>query len=215
MPKCRRIHRSLYRPPFSSRRHYVRSTVVEGSQKEMTMKSEFDLDKVIRKIPNYPKGGILFFDITSILTNPQAFSYCVDRMVEIYEDSKVAAVAGIESRGFIFSAPLADRLGIPLILVRKAGKLPGETWRQDYQLEYGMEAVEIHKSDIPRGKEVLLIDDLIATGGTLSAAKTILEKGGAKVKNVFGVIGLSFLNFQAKLQGVRVTTLIDYSNENL
>jgi len=181
----------------------------------MTMKSEFDLDKVIRKIPNYPKGGILFFDITSILTNPQAFSYCVDRMVEIYEDSKVAAVAGIESRGFIFSAPLADRLGIPLILVRKAGKLPGETWRQDYQLEYGMEAVEIHKSDIPRGKEVLLIDDLIATGGTLSAAKTILEKGGAKVKNVFGVIGLSFLNFQAKLQGVRVTTLIDYSNENL
>jgi len=179
------------------------------------MKSEFDLDKVIRKIPNYPKGGILFFDITSILTNPRAFSYCVDSMVELYEDTEIAAVAGIESRGFIFSSPLAARLGIPLILVRKAGKLPGETWRQDYQLEYGMEAVEIHKSDIPRGKEVLLIDDLIATGGTLSAAKTILEKGGATVKRVFGVIGLTFLNFQAKLQGVEVTTLINYSDESL
>jgi len=179
------------------------------------MESEFDLDKVIRKIPNYPKGGILFFDITSILTNPQAFSYCIDRMVEIYKGTDVAAVAGIESRGFLFSAPLADRLDIPLILVRKAGKLPGDTWRQDYQLEYGMEAVEIHKSDIPRDKEVLLIDDLIATGGTLSAAKTILEKGGATVKNVFGVIGLTFLSFQKKLQGVKVTTLINYSDESL
>lgn len=179
------------------------------------MKSDFDLDKVIRKFPNYPKGGILFFDITSILINPRALNYCVDRMVEIYKDTEVAAVAGIESRGFIFSAPLADRLGIPLILVRKAGKLPGDTWRQEYQLEYGMEAVEIHKSDIPRGKEVLLIDDLIATGGTLNAAKTILEKGGAMVKNVFGVIGLPFLDFQTKLQGVKVTTLINYSGESL
>jgi len=179
------------------------------------MKSDFDLDKVIRKIPNYPKGGILFFDITSILTNPLAFTYCVDSMVEIYKDTEISAVAGIESRGFIFSAPLAARLAIPLILVRKDGKLPGDTWRQDYQLEYGMEAVEIHKSDIPRGKEVLLIDDLIATGGTLSAAKTILEKGGAAVKKVFGVIGLSFLNFQAKLEGVEVTTLISYSDESL
>jgi len=179
------------------------------------MESVIDLDKVIRKIPNYPKGGILFFDITSILTNPKAFSYCVERMVEIYANTEVAAVAGIESRGFLFSAPLAHRLGIPLILVRKAGKLPGETWRKDYQLEYGMETVEIHKSDIPEGKEVLLIDDLIATGGTLSAARTILEKGGATVRNAFGVIGLTFLNFQAKLQGVKVTTLINYSDENL
>jgi len=127
----------------------------------------------------------------------------------------VAAVAGIESRGFIFAAPLADRLGIPLILVRKAGKLPGETYRQDYKLEYGEAAVEIHKTDVPSGKDVLLIDDLIATGGTLSAARSILEKGGATVKNVFGVIGLSFLNFQDKLPGIEVTTLVNYDGEEM
>ena len=179
------------------------------------MSAEFNLDQAIRKIPNYPKEGILFFDITSILTDPKAFRYCVDRMVELYKDTEVAAVAGIESRGFIFAAPLADRLGIPLILVRKAGKLPGETYRRDYQLEYGAAAVEIHKSDVPAGRDVLLIDDLIATGGTLSAAKAILEEGGATVKNVFGVIGLPFLNFRDKLPGVEVTTLIEYEGEEI
>lgn len=179
------------------------------------MNSKFELDDAIRKIPNYPKEGILFFDITGILTNPEAFHFCVERMVEIYQDTDVAAVAGIESRGFIFAAPFADRLGIPLILVRKAGKLPGETWREDYMLEYGEAAVEIHKSDVPSGKEVLLIDDLIATGGTLKAARSILEKGGATVKNVFGVIGLPFLKFQDNLPDVLITTLIDYENEKL
>ena len=179
------------------------------------MSADFDLDKAIRKIPNYPKEGILFFDITSILTDPAAFRYCVDRMVELYKDTEVAAVAGIESRGFIFAAPLAERLGIPLILVRKAGKLPGETWRQDYKLEYGEAAVEIHKTDVPAGKDVLLIDDLIATGGTLNAARAILEKGGATVKNVFGVIGLPFLKYQDKLPGVNVTTLVNYDNEEM
>ena len=175
----------------------------------------YDIDKAIRKVPNYPKEGILFFDITSILTNPEAFHFCIGRMVEIYKDTEVAAVAGIESRGFIFAAPLADRLGIPLILVRKAGKLPGETWRQDYRLEYGEAAVEIHKTDVPAGKDVLLIDDLIATGGTLSAARSILEKGGATVKNVFGVIGLPFLKFKDKLPGIEVTTLINYEGEEM
>ncbi|PIE04619.1 MAG: adenine phosphoribosyltransferase [Spirochaetales bacterium] len=179
------------------------------------MSTQYNLDNAIRKIPDYPKKGILFYDITSILTNPEAFQYCVSRMVDIYRNTDVAAVAGIESRGFIFAAPLADRLGIPLILVRKAGKLPGDTWREDYQLEYGQAAVEIHKSDVPAGKDVLLIDDLIATGGTLSAAKSILEKGGARVKNVFGIIGLSFLNYQEKLPGVTVTTLVNYESETV
>lgn len=175
----------------------------------------YDLDQAIRKIPNYPKEGIVFFDITSILTNPEAFRYCVDRMVDIYKETEIGAVAGIESRGFIFAAPLADRLGIPLILVRKAGKLPGETYHQDYELEYGKAAVEIHKTDVPQGGNVLLIDDLIATGGTLRAARSILEEGGATVKNVFGVIGLPFLNYQKKLPGVEITTLINYENEEL
>ena len=177
------------------------------------MSKIFDLDTAIRKIPDYPSEGFLFYDITSILTNPDAFVYCIDRMVEIYKDSPITAVAGIESRGFIFAAPLAARLGIPLILVRKAGKLPGETYHEDYELEYGHAAVEIHKSDVPKGGNVLLIDDLIATGGTLQAAKKILEEGGAMVKKVFGVIGLPFLEYEKKLQGVEVTTLISYDSE--
>ena len=177
------------------------------------MSKNFDLDAAIRKIPDYPKEGILFFDITSILTNPAAFGFCIDRMVELYGEAAISAVAGIESRGFIFAAPLAARLGIPLILVRKAGKLPGETYREDYELEYGHAAVEIHKSDVPRGGNVLLIDDLIATGGTLRAARKILEEGGAVVKKVFGVIGLPFLKFRERLPGVEVTTLVDYDSE--
>ena len=179
------------------------------------MPLNYDLDKAIRKVPDYPKKGIVFFDITSILTNPDAFSYCIGKMVEIYRDKKIDAVAGIESRGFIFASPLAAELNIPLILVRKAGKLPGETWREDYKLEYGEAAVEIHKTDVPAGGNVLLIDDLIATGGTLKASRSILEKGGAVVKNVFGVVGLPFLKFQDKLPGVEVTTLINYESEEL
>ena len=178
------------------------------------MSQDFNLDAAVRKIPDYPKKGILFFDITSILTDPAAFRHCIDRMVEIYSGRGISAVAGIESRGFLFAAPFADRMGIPLILVRKAGKLPGETWRQDYTLEYGKAAVEIHKSDVPAGGNVLLIDDLIATGGTLHAAKTILEKGGAEVNQVFGVIGLPFLDYQKRLPGVEVTTLVEYHGED-
>lgn len=175
----------------------------------------YNLDDAIRKIPNYPKEGIVFYDITSILINPKAFQYCLDCMVKAYESTPPSAVAGIESRGFIFASAYADRMKIPLILVRKAGKLPGEVYHQDYQLEYGAAAVEIHKSDIQKGKDILLIDDLIATGGTLRAARTLLEKGGAKVENIFGVIGLPFLNFQKKLPGVKISTLIEYHDEKI
>lgn len=179
------------------------------------MTYQFDLDKSIRKIPNYPKEGILFFDITSILTNPDAFRFCIARMVETYTGSGITAVAGIESRGFLFAAPFADHMSVPLILVRKAGKLPGETYRQDYTLEYGDAAVEIHKTDVPKGGNVLLIDDLIATGGTLNAAVKILTQGGATVEHVFGVIGLPFLDYHKKLEGITVTTLIEYQGEEL
>ncbi|MBN2627155.1 MAG: adenine phosphoribosyltransferase [Spirochaetales bacterium] len=172
-----------------------------------------DLDKVIRKVPDFPAKGILFYDITSVIGDPKAFSYCIDKMVELYGSKKIDAVAGVESRGFIFAAPFAEKMGIPLILVRKAGKLPGTTLKAAYNLEYGKAEVEVHVSDVPKGGNVLLIDDLLATGGTLEASTRLLTEGGARVENIFGVIGLPFLGYKEKLKGIDVTTLINYDSE--
>ena len=171
------------------------------------------LDKNIRRIPDFPKPGILFYDITSVLVNPEAFKYVIDQMVELYKDKKIDAVAGVESRGFIFAAPFAEKLGIPLILIRKKGKLPGDTYECSYSLEYGTATVEVHKADIKKGQNILVVDDLIATGGTLAAAKNLIEQGGAEVTDFFGVIGLPFLNYQKVLENCNVTTLINYDSE--
>ena len=171
------------------------------------------LDKAIRRVPDFPKPGILFYDITGILVNPDAFKICIDKMVEIYKDRQIDAVAGVESRGFIFTAPLAEKLGIPLVLIRKKGKLPGETYECSYSLEYGTATVEVHKSDIKSGQKFLVADDLIATGGTLAAAKNLIEQGGAEVTDFFGVVGLPFLNYEKILSPCRVTTLINYDSE--
>ena len=119
------------------------------------------LDKNIRRIPDFPKPGILFYDITSVLVNPEAFKYVIDQMVSIYKDKKIDAVAGVESRGFIFAAPFAEKLGIPLVLIRKKGKLPGDTYECSYSLEYGTATVEVHKADIKKGQNILVVDDLI------------------------------------------------------
>ncbi|HPE90360.1 MAG TPA: adenine phosphoribosyltransferase [Spirochaetia bacterium] len=177
------------------------------------MSAGFNLDDAIRKVPDFPKPGILFYDITSVLSKPDAFRYCVDAMVKLYKGAELDAVAAIESRGFLFAAPLADRLGIPLILVRKKGKLPGKTIAKSYCLEYGTAEIEIHEADIPKGGRVLLIDDLIATGGTLRAAADILEAGGAVPAGVFGVIGLPFLHYEKALEGLEIRTLIEYFGE--
>ena len=171
------------------------------------------LDKNIRRIPDFPKPGILFYDITSVLVNPEAFKYVIDQMVELYKNKKIDAVAGVESRGFIFAAPFAEKLGIPLILIRKKGKLPGDTYECSYSLEYGTATVEVHKEDIKKGQNILVVDDLIATGGTLAAAKNLIEQGGAEVTDFFGVIGLPFLNYQKVLGNCNVTTLINYDSE--
>jgi adenine phosphoribosyltransferase len=171
------------------------------------------LDKNIRRIPDFPKPGVLFYDITSVLVNPESFKYVIDQMVSIYEDKKIDAVAGVESRGFIFAAPFAEKLGIPLILIRKKGKLPGDTYECSYSLEYGTATVEVHKADIKKGQNILVVDDLIATGGTLAAAKNLIEQGGAEVTDFFGVIGLPFLNYQKVLGNCNVTTLINYDSE--
>lgn len=173
----------------------------------------FNLDSAIRKVPNFPKEGILFYDVTGILVDPAAFRHCVDTMVARCAGRGIDAIAAIEARGFIFAAPLAERLGLPLILVRKKGKLPGKTISRSYELEYGRAEIEIHEADIPRGKKVLLVDDLVATGGTLLAAADILRQGGATVAGVLAVVGLPFLDYAAKLAGIPVETLIDYHGE--
>ena len=177
------------------------------------MSNDFSLDEVIRKVPDFPKPGILFYDITGILVNPKAFKYCIDMMVKLYKGLELDALAAIESRGFVFAAPLAERLGIPLILIRKKGKLPGDTYSCKYALEYGFAEIEVHKADVQRGQKILIIDDLIATGGTLKAAQNVLEQGGANVLGFFGIVGLPFLNYQKVLDPVPVKTLIDYNAE--
>lgn len=177
------------------------------------MKTDIILDDVIRKVPDFPKPGILFYDITGILVNPPAFSYCINKMIDLYKKSNIDAIAAVESRGFIFAAPLAEALGVPLILVRKKGKLPGDTYEASYDLEYGSATVEVHKSDIISGQKILVIDDLIATGGTLNAAKNLIEQGGASVVEFFGIVGLPFLNYQSVLGDTPVTTLIEYFSE--
>jgi adenine phosphoribosyltransferase len=174
---------------------------------------QFDLDDYVRKVPDFPKKGILFYDITSILASPAAFNYCIDRMVEIYQDKKIDAIAAIEARGFLFAAPFAVRLRIPLIPIRKKGKLPGITLSKKYDLEYAQAEIEVHRSDVPEGKYILLTDDLIATGGTLNAARELLAAGGALVPEIFGVVGLPFLNYQKALAPTPVTTLIQYEFE--
>lgn len=171
------------------------------------------IDSAIRRIPDFPKKGILFYDITGVLVNPKVFSYCLDKMVGMYKGQKIDAVAAIEARGFVFAAPFADRMGIPLILIRKKGKLPGETYSCSYKLEYGEASVEVHKSDVVKGQNILLLDDLIATGGTLNAARTILEAGDAHVIGCLGVIGLPFLNYSDELGDIPVKTLIEYDSE--
>jgi len=177
------------------------------------MDKDFNLDKYIRKIPDFPKKGILFYDITSVLCQPEAFQFCIEAMVDFYKDKKIDAVAAIEARGFLFAAPFAVRMGIPLIPIRKKGKLPGTTLSKKYDLEYAQAEIEVHKEDIPAGKRILLTDDLIATGGTLNAARSLLNEGGAEVPEIFGVVSLPFLGYEKKLSPTPVTALIQYHSE--
>ena len=172
-----------------------------------------DLDKAIRKIPDFPKPGILFYDITSIFTNPEAFSYVVDRMIEKYSDTTVDGVVAIESRGFLLGAAFALAKKVPLVLARKKGKLPGKTIQESYALEYGEATLEIHVEDLTPGKNWLIIDDLIATGGTLEAVAKMIERQNATVAGIFSIIGLPFLNYREKISGYNPVTLIDFQSE--
>jgi len=171
------------------------------------------LDAAIRRVPDFPKPGILFYDITSILTNPEAFAHCIAKMHELYDDEHFDAVAAIEARGFLFAAPFAVDNRLPLLPIRKAGKLPGRTTSRSFALEYGEDTIEIHADDVGKGWNVLLVDDLIATGGTTKAAVDLLQDAGASSCRVFSVIGLPFLGFPSVLGETMVDTLIDFDSE--
>jgi adenine phosphoribosyltransferase len=171
-----------------------------------------DFKSVIRTIPDYPKKGIMFRDITTLLGHPRAFRAAVDALVQTYAGMKIDKVAGLEARGFILGGAVAHQLCLGFVPVRKKGKLPHTVIGEDYQLEYGMDRVEIHIDAIEKGDKVLLIDDLIATGGTAMAGIKLLERAGAKVVGCSFVIDLPELGGADKLRalGLPVSALVAY-----
>jgi adenine phosphoribosyltransferase len=169
-----------------------------------------DLTQYIRDIPDFPKPGILFKDITPLLADPTAFQYAIDRMAEHYRGQPVDAVAAVEARGFLFAAPLALVLRKPLIPLRKPGKLPFHTHSLRYELEYGSAELHVHTDGLVKGARVLLVDDLLATGGTMQAGCQLVEKAGGVVVGCTFLVELSFLKGDAKLKPHEIFSLIRY-----
>ncbi len=169
-----------------------------------------NLSALIRDIPDFPEPGIVFKDITPVLADPDAFTTLVEALAEPFRDSGVTKVAGIEARGFTLATPVARLLGAGFIPVRKPGKLPYETVREDYSLEYGTDSLEIHTDAAQPGEKVLLVDDVIATGGTAAAAIRLLKKIGADVVGFAVFIELSFLDGAQMLDGVPLHALVKY-----
>lgn len=168
------------------------------------------LEPLIRAIPDFPIPGILFRDITPLLGDPAGFKAMVDLFVDKYRSANVDYVVGIEARGYMLGAPVAYALGAGFVPVRKPGKLPGEKYSEEYALEYGTNTIEIHADAIGRSKRVLVIDDLLATGGTLAATLRLLERLGAHIAGVAVLIELEGLNGRAALPGIDVTSFITY-----
>jgi adenine phosphoribosyltransferase len=175
------------------------------------MSADMNLKDHIRSIPDFPKPGILFYDISTLLANAKAWHETIERMAEMARRYKPDVIAGIESRGFLLAAPLALALGTGFLMLRKKGKLPGITVRHTYALEYGTDTIEIQADAVKKGARVLLVDDLLATGGTLAAAVTLLEQVGAVVPAAACVIELTFLEGRKKLS-VPVETLLQYDS---
>lgn len=167
-----------------------------------------DLLQYIRVIEDFPKPGISFKDITTLIGHPEGFKKTLDALEALHKDNPPDVIAGIESRGFIFGAALADRFDCGLVLVRKKGKLPAATYEETYELEYGTATLEVHTDAFEPGQRVLLIDDLLATGGTAAASVKLIEQAGGKVIAADFVIELDFLEGRGKLTGVTVNSLI-------
>ena len=172
--------------------------------------TDVDLKDFIRDIPDFPKPGILFRDITPLLASPEAFAAAIHQMSDYYRDKQVDIVIAAEARGFIFAAPLAMQLRIGFVPVRKSGKLPGDTHAFQYELEYGMDALEIHVDGIGPGQRVLIVDDLLATGGTVEACCKLVEKAGAEVVSCAFLIELTDLEGAARIAPRDIFRLIAY-----
>ena len=172
--------------------------------------SDLDIKVLIRDIPDFPKPGIIFKDITPLLQNPEGLKVALDALASPFTGKGITAVAGMESRGFIFGVPVAERLGVGFIPVRKPGKLPAKTVSEEFTLEYGTDTLEIHKDALNPGDKVLVIDDLLATGGTARATVNLIQKLGAEVTGIGFVIELSFLNGKEALGDIPVHSLITY-----
>lgn len=169
-----------------------------------------ELREYIRDVPDFPSPGILFRDITPLLHDPAAFRRAVDALTERFSDARFDVVAGIESRGFMFAGPMAYNLGVPLVPFRKRGKLPFDSLSVSYELEYGTDAMEVHVDAIGAGQRALIVDDLIATGGTLAAAVELVEKTGGAVAGIGAVIELLDLDGRSTLGAHRVESLLTY-----
>lgn len=163
------------------------------------MTIEDKLKAIIRDVPDFPKPGILFKDISTIMLNPEISNEVLNHLKEMYVGQQIEAVAGIESRGFLFGYPLAMQLGVPFILIRKEGKLPYRKLKHSYDLEYGSAVVEIHEDAVKPGQRVLIHDDLLATGGSANAAAELIKKCGGEIAGFNFLVGLSFLNGEEKL----------------
>jgi len=169
-----------------------------------------DLKTKIREVPDFPKKGILFYDITTLLADPSASKEVMDRLAAPYLDQNIQKVIGVESRGFIFGTPVADRLEAGFIPVRKPGKLPYETIEESYDLEYGSDKLCMHKDAISPGERVLIVDDLLATGGTMAATVKLVQQLGGEIVGIAFVIELLFLNGRNQLKGLPVASLLSY-----
>ena len=169
-----------------------------------------ELRERIREIPDFPKPGILFYDITTLLKDPASYKEAIDLMIEPYKDDRVDIVVGMESRGFIFSAPMSYKLNAGFVPVRKLGKLPAETLSVEYALEYGTNTLEVHKDAILPGQRVLIVDDLLATGGTVKGTIELVERLKGEVTGLAFLVELDFLKGRDRLEGRRVTSVIKY-----
>ena len=173
-----------------------------------------DLKTYIRSVPDFQKPGIMFRDITPMLKSADAMKEVIRRLAEPFRDSNLNSILAAEARGFVFGAPLAMELGIAFVPVRKPGKLPFETESFQYDLEYGSDSLEIHRDAVAKGDRVLLVDDLLATGGTIEACLKLAQQQGAEVVGAAFVIELAFLKGRERLEGQKVCSLIEYHTED-